>query len=804
MSTTVSVPRAAFLLAQLRLRRQLNRFGSPLWRVVGGPTGQREAAHASPVRWLLSALVAVLMLASFTNLSYRSMLNMQKELGTVLVRPSTAPDGSGPRAGSPPGQHPPLSLRRAAPAPGSVLAPGVMQGATLAVSVLLLAALLIALASREIARPEWDLEWLATLPMPLFTLLASRLIERVVTNSSGFLTLAPFLSVLAWFCGYRWGAPLVGVAITLALLVVVATVQIMVDTGLRLSLPPHRLRNFHALISIVSLPVLFLVLSMALTDNTFMFDIARSLPDWTRWLPSGLAVAALASADPGTAAVWSALMVAEILVVTAVGFAGLARQLRNGVVSVGTREAVGRLRPKPRAPIEAALGERAFALTSPVQRRELRLLARDRTFMVQTLVLPLAIVGMQILLNAHSNIFAGAVDAPSALAAIAFGLAAYTLMFSAFQTLNAEGQALWILYCAPLSLEAVLRQKAALWSAVAIIYPLTMFIVAAVVAGGISPAFLGSVAIVLAGVPIFATIATALGVFGCDPQAQDVRRRVRPTYLYLYMVLASLYAYAIFADRVWQRASLLILTALLAVALWQKARDQLPYLLDPSASPPARVSVSDGLIAALVFFVLQALIAASEIALSSSQMLTPNMMWIAFCGAGAVTYAATRLIYWRARTNGVPRILNAGVPAALMWGVGGGVAAALAGLAYIEIAAALDVFPALHPTGAFAGLGAILWLAVVAIVAAPIFEEFIFRGLVFGGLRRSFGFAPAALASAAIFAVVHPPVSAIPVFIMGLCAALAYERTRMLAAPMAVHAIYNAAVLGFEWNVMQL
>jgi membrane protease YdiL (CAAX protease family) len=201
---------------------------------------------------------------------------------------------------------------------------------------------------------------------------------------------------------------------------------------------------------------------------------------------------------------------------------------------------------------------------------------------------------------------------------------------------------------------------------------------------------------------------------------------------------------------------------------------------------------------------LQALIAASEIALSSSQMLTPNMMWIAFCGAGAVTYAATRLIYWRARTNGVPRILNAGMPAALMWGVGGGVAAAFAGLAYIEIAAALDVFPALHPTGAFASLGAILWLAVVAIVAAPIFEEFIFRGLVFGGLRRSFGFAPAALASAAIFAVVHPPVSAIPVFIMGLCAALAYERTRMLAAPMAVHAIYNAAVLGFEWNVMQL
>jgi membrane protease YdiL (CAAX protease family) len=38
---------------------------------------------------------------------------------------------------------------------------------------------------------------------------------------------------------------------------------------------------------------------------------------------------------------------------------------------------------------------------------------------------------------------------------------------------------------------------------------------------------------------------------------------------------------------------------------------------------------------------------------------------------------------------------------------------------------------------------------------------------------------------------------------MAICAALIYERTRMLAAPMAVHAVYNAAVLAFQWNVTQ-
>jgi membrane protease YdiL (CAAX protease family) len=88
-------------------------------------------------------------------------------------------------------------------------------------------------------------------------------------------------------------------------------------------------------------------------------------------------------------------------------------------------------------------------------------------------------------------------------------------------------------------------------------------------------------------------------------------------------------------------------------------------------------------------------------------------------------------------------------------------------------------------------------------VAAPIFEEFIFRGLIFGGLRRSLGFGAAAVASAAIFAIVHPPASVIPVFGLGLCAAFVYERTRMLAGPMIVHAVYNAVVVGFQWNLMQ-
>ena len=91
-----------------------------------------------------------------------------------------------------------------------------------------------------------------------------------------------------------------------------------------------------------------------------------------------------------------------------------------------------------------------------------------------------------------------------------------------------------------------------------------------------------------------------------------------------------------------------------------------------------------------------------------------------------------------------------------------------------------------------------LW-AFGGILVQTFTEEFIFRGLIFGGLRRSMPLAAAMAASAAIFAVVHPPTSMLPVFILGLCTAWAYERSKSLLSPMLTHAIYNAAMLALQY-----
>jgi membrane protease YdiL (CAAX protease family) len=247
----------------------------------------------------------------------------------------------------------------------------------------------------------------------------------------------------------------------------------------------------------------------------------------------------------------------------------------------------------------------------------------------------------------------------------------------------------------------------------------------------------------------------------------------------------------------------MILMALMAMALWQKARDHFEYLLDPAASPPSRVSLSDGLMAALTFFVIQgvAVVFQTE-ALKLS--LGGRTIWIAFCLAGAFTYGVMRFIYWRAGTQGVPVFASGlhGARAGAMWGLAGGAAAAAFGVAYLVATSRLGLFPSPR-ANPIADPNLPYWLATLAIVAAPVFEEFIFRGLIFGGLRRSLTLPAAALASAAIFGLVHPAAAVIPVATMGFVAALVYERTGALMAPMLVHAVYNAAIIGVQWNVLQ-
>jgi membrane protease YdiL (CAAX protease family) len=80
-----------------------------------------------------------------------------------------------------------------------------------------------------------------------------------------------------------------------------------------------------------------------------------------------------------------------------------------------------------------------------------------------------------------------------------------------------------------------------------------------------------------------------------------------------------------------------------------------------------------------------------------------------------------------------------------------------------------------------------------SVVVVPVVEELLFRGVLYGTLRRGLAPLPAALASAAVFAVAHGygAVGSAAVFASGVLWALAYERTRSLLPCVLAHAASN-------------
>ena len=76
---------------------------------------------------------------------------------------------------------------------------------------------------------------------------------------------------------------------------------------------------------------------------------------------------------------------------------------------------------------------------------------------------------------------------------------------------------------------------------------------------------------------------------------------------------------------------------------------------------------------------------------------------------------------------------------------------------------------------------------------APVVEELLFRGVLYGTLRIRLGPLPATLASAALFALAHGYglVGFASVFVSGVLWALAYERTRSLLPGMLAHVVNN-------------
>jgi membrane protease YdiL (CAAX protease family) len=100
-----------------------------------------------------------------------------------------------------------------------------------------------------------------------------------------------------------------------------------------------------------------------------------------------------------------------------------------------------------------------------------------------------------------------------------------------------------------------------------------------------------------------------------------------------------------------------------------------------------------------------------------------------------------------------------------------------------------------------------VYLVVFAIVIAPVAEEFIFRGMLFPFVRQLGHPRLAWFGVSALFALIHDDRAIfVPLFVLALALTWLYEKTGNLLAPIAAHALFNAAnlvLLHFERQFLQ-
>jgi uncharacterized protein len=106
----------------------------------------------------------------------------------------------------------------------------------------------------------------------------------------------------------------------------------------------------------------------------------------------------------------------------------------------------------------------------------------------------------------------------------------------------------------------------------------------------------------------------------------------------------------------------------------------------------------------------------------------------------------------------------------------------------------------LEQLGASESTSLLLLSAALTCVVAPISEEFLFRGFIFGALRNWRGVWPAALITGLVFGGVHagsaPTVDLVPLAALGVALCLLYHYTGSLYPCIAVHSLNNSLAFG--------
>lgn len=116
----------------------------------------------------------------------------------------------------------------------------------------------------------------------------------------------------------------------------------------------------------------------------------------------------------------------------------------------------------------------------------------------------------------------------------------------------------------------------------------------------------------------------------------------------------------------------------------------------------------------------------------------------------------------------------------------------IATLTGVLIPSAMDSYEDLAQNFDLSTASPVLMILAVCIVG-PIAEELVFRGMIFGKLRRAFSFWPAAIISGIMFGVFHMNImQGVYASVLGVLLAYVYEKTQTIFGSIFFHIVFNA------------
>jgi membrane protease YdiL (CAAX protease family) len=448
----------------------------------------------------------------------------------------------------------------------------------------------------------------------------------------------------------------------------------------------------------------------------------------------------------------------------------------------------------------------------PLYWKEFLWFIRDRSAIVQTILIPLTIAGVQ-LFNLR-GVLQYARGSWNYLCGVAILFGTYFLWVLGPKSLASEGAALWISLTWPRGLESLLKAKAWLWSWI------STGMVALVLAYAASqfPAELWKIGLVAVGWFFFSrsmsekTVTLVTVTFSSGEQEKiPWGRRMAAQLGMLTFAIGVL-------TQQWSLAVIgIVYSYLTAAAMWQNFRARLPYLYDPwSERVPPPPTLMHAMVAISIMVELAAIITIPFLGFGGRESLGIALaigyaLSAVIVSAGLWKFLDDRAVanreIWTWDADSAPVRGSGNEPGGfrtlvLSYGKGMAGGLALGLLAMVYLAAMRHIpYTAEILRRSQAQMAEIpnlkVSFAVMAIAFAPFAEEYLFRGLLYRALDREWGGWRAVLGSAAFFAVYHPAMSWFPVAVLGACNALLFKKTGRLGPAVLLHMVYNALVVFF-------